>query len=86
MKRFALILLSPLIIFAHHGVAPLGVSGLKGLGAPLETSTSATIPEGSFPFYLKLDYAKFRTYTPLRGDETDLYQFWIFGLGYGVKS
>ncbi len=79
-------LLFPLITFGHHGMASLGAAGLKGPGAPLETSTSSTIPEGSFMFYLKMDYAKFRTYTPAKDDETDLYQFWMFGLGYGVKS
>ncbi len=86
MKKFLPLLATPSLLFAHHGVASLGVAGLEGPGAPLETSTSATIPEGSFLFYLKLDHSPFKKYTPQRDDETDLYQFWIFGLGYGVKS
>jgi len=32
---------------AHHGVATLGAAGLVGRGAPLETSSSATLPRGS---------------------------------------
>ncbi len=38
--------------FAHHGVASLGSTGLEGPGAPLESSTSATLPEGQWLFYL----------------------------------
>jgi len=72
--------------FAHHGVASLGSAGLEGPGAPIETSSSATLPEGSFLAYLKLDYAKFKKYTPQIDDETDSYTFWIYGLGYGIKS
>jgi hypothetical protein len=72
--------------YAHHGVASLGTGGLEGPGAPIETSSSATLPEGSFLGYLKLDYAKFKKYTPEIDDETDSYTFWIYGLGYGLKS
>ena len=36
----------------HHGVASLGVAGLEGPGAPIETSSSATLPSGSFLGYL----------------------------------
>jgi hypothetical protein len=71
--------------FAHHGVASLGTAGLEGPGSPIETSSSATLPEGSFLAYLKLDYAKFKKYTPQIDNETDSYTFWIYGLGYGVK-
>jgi len=74
------------VAYAHHGVASLGVAGLEGPGAPLETSSSATLPEGKFLSYLKLDYAKFKKYTPQRDDETENYTFWIYGLGYGLKS
>ncbi|WP_457621801.1 transporter [Persephonella sp.] len=71
---------------AHHGVASLGAAGLEGPGAPLETSSSATLPEGKFLAYLKLDYASFYKYTPAVDDETESYTFWIYGLGYGLKS
>ncbi|MDQ7056370.1 MAG: transporter [Persephonella sp.] len=72
--------------YAHHGVASLGVAGLEGPGSPLETSSSITLPEGKFLAYLKLDYADFKKYTPQRDDETDSYTFWIYGVGYGIKS
>ncbi len=72
-------------MYAHHGVASLGTIGLEGPGAPIETSSSATLPEGKFLGYLKLDYAKFKKYTPQRDDETESYAFWIYGLGYGLK-
>ncbi|MBD3237551.1 MAG: transporter [Candidatus Eisenbacteria bacterium] len=71
---------------AHHGVASLGVAGLKGPGAPIETSSSATLPPGSFLAYMKLDYASFETYTPARDDEGDYNAFWMYGLGFGARS
>jgi hypothetical protein len=71
---------------AHHGVASLGAAGLEGPGAPLETSSSATLPAGSILAYMKLDQARFETFTPERDDEGDVNSFWMFGAGYGVRS
>jgi hypothetical protein len=69
--------------FAHHGVASLGVAGLEGPGAPIETSSSATLPKGKGLAYLKLDYAEFERKHPREGDHGDYNAFWIYGLGYG---
>lgn len=72
--------------FAHHGVASLGAAGLEGPGAPLETSSSATLPEGSWLFYLKLDHVKWKKYSfDHFPDQKDSYDFWMYGIGYGVK-
>ena len=67
---------------AHHGVASLGAAGLEGPGAPVETSSSATLPEGKWLAYLKLDHAKSKTgiVAPPEGDYN---QYWMAGLGYG---
>jgi hypothetical protein len=70
--------------YAHHGVASLGVAGLEGPGAPIETSSSATLPQGGFLAYMKLDYARFETFTSARDDEGDQNAFWMYGLGYGI--
>lgn len=70
----------------HHGVASLGVAGLEGPGAPIETSNSATLPQAKFLAYMKLDYAKFDTFTPERDDEGDYNAFWMYGLGFGATS
>ncbi len=70
---------------AHHGVASLGVAGLEGPGAPIETSSSATLPQGGFLAYIKLDYAKYDLFTPERDDEGYCSAFWMYGLGYGMK-
>jgi hypothetical protein len=72
--------------FAHHGVASLGTVGLEGPGAPLETSSSATLPEGNWLFYLKLDHVKWKKYSFSHfPDQKDSYDFWMYGIGYGVK-
>ncbi|MFN3870359.1 MAG: transporter [Aquificaceae bacterium] len=72
--------------FAHHGVASLGSAGLEGPGAPLESSSSATLPEGKWLLYLKLDHVKWKKYSfsdfP---DQKDEYYFWMYGIGYGLK-
>lgn len=72
-------------LYAHHGVASLGAAGLEGPGAPIETSSSSTLPQGSWLAYLKLDYASFEKFTPERDDEGESNAFWMYGLGYGVK-
>lgn len=71
-------------VAAHHGVASLGVAGLEGPGAPVESSSSATLPAGAWLGYAKLDYARFETRTPERDDEGDVNAFWMYGLGFGV--
>jgi hypothetical protein len=68
---------------AHHGVASLGVAGLQGPGAPVETSSSATLPEGSGLLAVKLDYAIFDKLTPERDGEGDVSAFWLYGAGWG---
>lgn len=77
------LMLSPAAL-AHHGVASLGAAGLEGPGAPIETSSSATLPQGRWLAMVKLDYARFRTYDPL-AVETDAHQYWMAGLGYGAR-
>ena len=69
---------------AHHGVAGLGAAALDGPGAPIEQSSSATLPEGKLFTYLKVDYADWKTYSSATDDEADYSTFWIAGLGYGV--
>jgi hypothetical protein len=73
-------------LFAHHGVASLGVAGLEGPGAPVETTSSATLPEGKTLAYMKLDYASYEKYISDRDDETDTSYYWMYGLGYGFTS
>ena len=69
---------------AHHGVAGLGAASLEGPGAPVEQSSSATLPEGKLFTYLKVDYADWKTYSSATDDEADYSTFWMVGLGYGV--
>jgi hypothetical protein len=87
MHRFALgtaLAMVALPAWAHHGVAGLGAAGLEGPGAPIEQSSSATLPEGKIFTYFKVDYADWETYTPARDDEAKYSTFWMAGLGYGV--
>jgi hypothetical protein len=72
---------------AHHGVAGLGAVGLRGPGAPLESTTSATLPVGSTLSYLKFDRADYETYLADPAEpESDNADFWILGLGHGLTS
>lgn len=83
---FFLILFFNNIVFSHHGVAAIGAFGLEGPGAPLETSTSQTLPKKSFLLYYKMDYADYERYTKERDDETKFNNFTMFGFGYGISS
>ena len=69
--------------YAHHGVAGVGSVGLEGPGAPVESASSAVLPEGKVLLYTKLDYANFKSLVPAE-TEVDRNQFWMAGLGYGV--
>ena len=88
LARFCalILLLTPSAAAAHHGVAALGAAGLEGPGAPLETSTSLTLPRGSILTYFKFDHAEWERYTIRRDEESVYSSFWLFGLGYGVRS
>lgn len=70
--------------FAHHGVAGVGAAALEGPGAPIESGSSAVLPQGKTLLYAKLDHAKFKTYdsdpTAPEGDQS---QFWMVGIGHG---
>lgn len=83
---FFLILIFNSIVFSHHGVAAIGAFGLEGPGAPLETSTSQTLPKNSFLLYYKMDYADYERYTKERDDETKYNNFTMLGFGYGISS
>lgn len=68
---------------AHHGVASLGAAGVMGPGAPVEASTSATLPVGKSLAYFKMDRAEWQHYTTARDDEQDASNFFLAGGGYG---
>ena len=72
-------------VFAHHGVAALGAAGLEGPGAPLETSSSATLPEGAGLLSYKLDVPKYKVATGTQDGEADYNHFHLIGVGYGFK-
>ncbi len=74
-------------LWAHHGVAALGAAGLEGPGAPLETSSSAMLPQGSMLLYTKLDYVKWQKFPfdTVFPDQKESYYFFMYGVGAGIK-
>lgn len=83
LTALALALL-PFPALAHHGVAGVGAAGLNGPGAPIESASSATLPEGKALAYFKLDHARFKTFDANPASpEADYSQFWMAGAGYG---
>ena len=70
---------------AHHGIVGVGATALEGPGAPVESASSAVLPEGKTLVYAKLDHAKFKTYDPVQ-PESDVSQFWMLGIGHGFTS
>lgn len=69
-------------VWAHHGVAGVGAAAIEGPGAPIESASSAVLPQGSTLAYLKLDHAKFKRVDPA-ASEADYSQFWMVGVGHG---
>lgn len=67
---------------AHHGVAGVGAAAVEGPGSPIESSSSAVLPAGSWLTYLKLDHAQYKKYAPAE-PEADYARYWMTGVGYG---
>ena len=88
MKRIVLPLLlvaTAMPALAHHGVAGVGAAALEGPGAPVESGSSAVLPEGKTLLYTKLDHARFATYDADPANaEGDMSQFWMLGVGHGL--
>lgn len=76
------LLLGTTAAHAHHGVAGVGAAALEGPGAPVESASSAVLPEGKTLLYAKLDHAKFKSVDPT-DTQVDYNQFWMAGIGHG---
>ncbi|HZV53514.1 MAG TPA: hypothetical protein VFF82_01135 [Rhodocyclaceae bacterium] len=77
-------LLSALPALAHHGVAGVGAAALEGPGAPVESASSAVLPEDRTLLYAKIDDAQFKTYDRNPSAPESRYsQFWMLGIGHG---
>lgn len=73
-----------LAALAHHGVAGVGAAALEGPGAPVESGSSAVLPEGKTLLYAKLDHAQFKTYdSDPANPEAKYSRFWMMGVGRG---
>ncbi|MBI3148197.1 MAG: transporter [Betaproteobacteria bacterium] len=69
---------------AHHGVAGVGAAALEGPGAPVESATSAVLPEGATLLAVKIDHAKFaRDRLAPPEVEGDYARFTMLGIGHG---
>ncbi len=79
-------LLSTVMMFAHHGVASLGIAGLEGPGAPLETTSSAMLPKGKFLAYMRAEHISYTLNTSAYDEEMAKHQYFTYALGYGVSS
>jgi hypothetical protein len=79
-KSFFLLFLISFQVCAHHGVASLGVAGLEGPGAPIESSSSSTLGKSDGLAYLKLEQVRFKTYTPEIDEEMKNHSYWMYGI------
>jgi hypothetical protein len=85
MKKTSLLLACALSLSAHHGVPSVSLAGVEGPGAPIETTSSATLPKNEWLAFLKLDHADYKTYTSERDGELDRSDYWMYGVGYGFE-
>lgn len=84
MKLASILVLSliALPVAAHHGIAGIGVAGLNGPGAPIESAASTVLPEGKALAYFKVDHADYKTYDWAEPN-ADYARYTMLGLGYG---
>jgi hypothetical protein len=83
LPALALLSFFSLPAFGHHGVTGVGVAGLNGPGAPVESAASTVLPEGKALAYFKVDDARFKTYGWAEPN-AKYSRFTMLGLGYGV--
>ncbi len=74
------------MVSAHHGIASLGVAGLEGPGAPLETTSSSMLPEGKFLAYVRAEHISYKLNTSRYDEEMAKHEYFSYALGYGVSS
>lgn len=87
MKKLVLTsLVAGTMAWSHHGVASLGIAGLEGPGAPLETTSSAMLPEGMFLAYMRAEYISYKLNTSSVDGEMEKHEYFSYALGYGVTS
>ena len=68
---------------AHHG----GVSAAFGPGAPVETSSPLTLPQGKFLLYERVELSPFKKFGDARDDGgNDKFTFTNTLLGYGISD
>ena len=67
------------LVVAHHEGKFLMIQEAKGADRG-----KWYLPAGGVLVFLKLDQARFETYTPARDDEADVNRFWLYGVGYGL--
>ena len=74
---------SSFVAHAHHGVAGIGAAALEGPGAPIESASSAVLPQGRTLLYGKLDHARFKTYDPdPSAPEAKYASYWMIAVSY----
>jgi Putative MetA-pathway of phenol degradation len=84
MKKISILIGLCTGLFAHHGVPSVSLAGVQGPGAPLETTSSTTLQEGSLLGYMKVDHASYKTYTSAKDGEKENSEYFMYGLGYGI--
>ncbi len=68
---------------AHHG----GVSAAFGPGAPVETSSPLTLPQGKFLLYERLELSPFKKFGDSRDEGgNDNFTFTNTLFGYGISD
>ncbi|MCF6205580.1 MAG: transporter [Sulfurovum sp.] len=85
-KILSTAILTGTLAWGHHGVASLGVAGLEGPGAPLETTSSQMLPEGKFLAYTRAEHISYKLNTPEIDGEMEKHEYFTYALGYGFTS
>jgi hypothetical protein len=82
----AIIVASPAVVSAHHGVAAVGIGYLEGPGAGLETASPLTLPPNHLYLMVKGEHVSFKKYTFAEPQNKDTFDFFTLAVGYGINQ
>ena len=81
---FVIIVATPIIARAHHGVAAVGIAGLEGPGAGLETTSPITLPAKIMYLMLKYEHVPFQKIQFVEPNNIRTFDFYTLAAGYGI--
>ena len=81
-----IIVVSPVVARAHHGVAAVGFGNMEGPGVRLETTSPLTLPKNNLYLMFKDERVSFQKFGFADPKNKDPFDFLTLAVGYGINQ